>query len=152
MIGIVIATMVSIFGLPMLAKRYTTGRLRAVLLAVPTSLFGVVVGTVIEHAIIRTAGSRTTTVGDTAEISGDLPRIIWLDDDVDLPPFDGDTLGKIAPFAVILAAIGLVETLMTLKLVDQITQTDGMPNKEAVAQVGPLDAQSVSQPASQPAS
>ena len=44
------------------------------------------------------------------------------------------TLGFIAPYALILAAIGLIESLMTLNLIDELTETHGNGNKECVAQ------------------
>ena len=49
-------------------------------------------------------------------------------------PFNLETLSIIFPYAVILAAIGLIESLLTLRLVDEITETRGHGNKECVAQ------------------
>jgi len=49
-------------------------------------------------------------------------------------PFSLETLGFIFPYAAILAAIGLIESLMTLNLVDELTQTRGNANKECIAQ------------------
>jgi SulP family sulfate permease len=49
-------------------------------------------------------------------------------------PFSLETLMIIFPYAVILAAIGLIESLLTLRLVDEITETRGRGNKECVAQ------------------
>ena len=49
-------------------------------------------------------------------------------------PFSMDTLSFIMPFAMILAAIGLIESLMTLNLIDEITETRGHANRECVAQ------------------
>jgi len=49
-------------------------------------------------------------------------------------PFDFKTLAFIFPYAVILSAIGLIESLMTLNLIDELTQTRGNGNKECVAQ------------------
>ena len=45
-----------------------------------------------------------------------------------------ETLGFIAPYAFILAAIGLIESLMTLNLIDELTETHGNGNKECIAQ------------------
>ena len=49
-------------------------------------------------------------------------------------PMNLETLGIILPYAFILAAIGLIESLLTLSLVDELTQTRGRGNKECVAQ------------------
>ncbi|MCK4738489.1 MAG: SulP family inorganic anion transporter, partial [Deltaproteobacteria bacterium] len=49
-------------------------------------------------------------------------------------PLNLQTLGFIAPYALILAAIGLIESLMTLTLIDELTKTHGHGNKECVAQ------------------
>ncbi|OBQ46548.1 SulP family inorganic anion transporter [Halodesulfovibrio spirochaetisodalis] len=49
-------------------------------------------------------------------------------------PFTLETLLFIAPYACILAAIGLIESLMTLNLIDELTDTHGRGNKECVAQ------------------
>jgi SulP family sulfate permease len=64
-----------------------------------------------------------------ASISGSLP-------DFAIPniPFTLETLYIILPYSVILALIGLIESLLTLNLVDELTETTGKPNKESVAQ------------------
>ena len=49
-------------------------------------------------------------------------------------PFNWQTLAIIFPFAAILAAIGLIESLLTLSLIDELTETRGRGNKECVAQ------------------
>lgn len=49
-------------------------------------------------------------------------------------PFTLETLAFIAPYALILAAIGLIESLMTLTLIDELTDTHGHGNRECVAQ------------------
>lgn len=51
-------------------------------------------------------------------------------------PFNWETLAFIGPYALILAAIGLIESLMTLNLVDELTETRGQSNRECVAQGG----------------
>ena len=71
----------------------------------------------------------TATVGDLASIEGSLPVF-------HLPavPFTLDTLIIILPFAFILAAIGLIESLLTLSLIDEVTGTRGRGNRECVGQ------------------
>ena len=49
-------------------------------------------------------------------------------------PFNLETLVIIFPYAVILAAIGLIESLLTLRLIDEITETRGHGNRECVGQ------------------
>ncbi|MEQ8316803.1 MAG: SulP family inorganic anion transporter [Phycisphaerales bacterium] len=65
-------------------------------------------------------------------ISGGLPRPAWLD--FDLPPFTLETLLIILPFSVVLAGVGLIESLMTMTLVDELTQTRGNGNRECLGQ------------------
>lgn len=49
-------------------------------------------------------------------------------------PFTWETLTFVTPYALILAAIGLIESLMTLSLIDELTDTHGSGNRECVAQ------------------
>jgi len=71
----------------------------------------------------------TKTVGDLASIEGGLPRF-------HLPsvPLTFETLEIIFPYAVILAAVGLIESLLTLSLIDDVTNTRGRGNRECVGQ------------------
>ncbi|WP_336689946.1 MULTISPECIES: SulP family inorganic anion transporter [unclassified Chryseobacterium] len=92
---------------------------------VPSSLiailivFGVVVG----------FGIHTKTVADIAHISGNLPTF-----HIPEIPFSLETLQIIFPYALIMAGVGLIESLLTLSMVDEITNSKGNTNKEAVAQ------------------
>lgn len=65
-------------------------------------------------------------------ISGGLPRPAWWD--FSLPPMNLATLWIILPFSLILAGVGLIESLMTLTLVDELTETRGRSNRECVGQ------------------
>ncbi|MFG0260124.1 MAG: SulP family inorganic anion transporter, partial [Phycisphaerales bacterium JB041] len=65
-------------------------------------------------------------------ISGGLPRPAWWD--FAMPPATLATLWIILPYSVILAAVGLIESLMTLTLVDELTDTRGSSNRECVGQ------------------
>ncbi|MFK7884982.1 MAG: SulP family inorganic anion transporter [Phycisphaerales bacterium] len=69
---------------------------------------------------------------DEVGISGGLPRPVWLD--YILPPLNWETLRIILPFSIILAGVGLIESLMTLTLVDELTETRGSGNRECVGQ------------------
>jgi SulP family sulfate permease len=68
-------------------------------------------------------------VGDLASIHGALPSF-------HLPqvPYTWETLRITLPYALVLATIGLVETLLTLNLIDELTDTTGQPNRESMAQ------------------
>ncbi len=65
-------------------------------------------------------------------ISGGLPKLFFWEHS--LPPRSLATLWIILPFAVILAGVGLIESLMTLTLIDEITETRGRGNRECVGQ------------------
>lgn len=71
----------------------------------------------------------TQTVGDLASISGGLP-----DFHIPTVPFTFETLAIIFPVAVTLAAIGLIESLLTLTLIDEITETRGRTSQECIGQ------------------
>jgi SulP family sulfate permease len=71
----------------------------------------------------------TKVVGDVASISGGLPSF-----HIPMVPFTFETLMIILPYSIILAAIGLIESLLTLRLIDEITETRGRGNKECIGQ------------------
>jgi len=80
------------------------------------------------------AGIGGATAGATATsgISGGLPQLFFLQ--YEMVPLDLVTLKIIWPFAVILCGVGLIESLMTLSLIDDITQTRGRGNRECIGQ------------------
>jgi len=71
----------------------------------------------------------TPTVGDLASIEGGLPTF-----SIPAVPFTLETLYIILPYSFILAAIGLIESLLTLSLIDEVTNTRGRGNRECVGQ------------------
>jgi len=71
----------------------------------------------------------TRTVGDLASIKGGLPQF-----HIPEVAFNLETLKIIFPYAIILAAIGLIESLLTLSLIDEVTNTRGRGNRECVGQ------------------
>jgi SulP family sulfate permease len=75
------------------------------------------------------AGIETKTVGDLASIKGGLPNFHLPD-----VPMDWHTLSIIFPYSLILATIGLIESLLTLNLIDEMTQTRGKPNRASIGQ------------------
>ncbi len=113
LLGLVLLTMLIIYGLPKLTK------------AVPASLVAIL----IIFALVTFFDIPTKTVGDIASIQGSFPPFHIPD-----IPWTLETLGIIFPFAAIVAGVGLIESLLTLNIVDEITETRGSGNKEAVAQ------------------
>ncbi|MBF9253535.1 SulP family inorganic anion transporter [Pontibacter sp. 172403-2] len=113
MLGLVVLTMAIIFLLPKLTK------------AVPAALTAIVV----VSAIVIGFNLDTRTVGDMASVGGGFPAF-----HIPAVPFNLETLKIIFPYAFILAGIGLLESLLTLTLVDEITQTRGRSNQESAAQ------------------
>ncbi len=71
----------------------------------------------------------TVTVGDLASIKGGLPTF-----HIPAVPFNFETLMIILPYSFILAAVGLIESLLTLSLIDEVTNTRGRGNRECMGQ------------------
>jgi SulP family sulfate permease len=92
---------------------------------VPASLVAIIV----VFAVVMGFGIETKTVKDIASISGGFPPF-------HLPavPFNLDMLKVIFPYSLIMAGVGLIESLLTLNVVDEITGTRGRGNKECIAQ------------------
>ena len=111
--GLVLLTIVIIWGLPKLTK-VVPGSLMAILL-----VFG----------LVALFGWETRTIGDIASIKGAFPPF-----HIPEVPFSFETLTIIFPYAAVVAGVGLIESLLTLNIVDEITETRGRGNKEAVAQ------------------
>lgn len=68
------------------------------------------------------------TLGDMAHIAGGLPALRW-----PAVPMTLETLLVVLPYAVLIAVVGLLETLLTLNLTDEITATRGQPDRECLA-------------------
>ena len=111
--GLVLLAMLIIWGLPKLTK------------AIPASLTSILV----VFGVVAALGLDTKTVGDMASIKGGFPPF-----HIPSVPFNWETLEIIFPFSLIMAGVGLIESLLTLNIVDEITETRGRSNKEAVAQ------------------
>jgi SulP family sulfate permease len=112
-LGFVLLTMVIIWGLPKITK------------AVPASLMAILS----VFGIVAAFGIETRTVGDIASIAGGFPPF-----HIPSVPFSIETLVIIFPYAAIMAGVGLIESLLTLNIIDEITETRGRGNKEAAAQ------------------
>ncbi|HKJ05617.1 MAG TPA: SulP family inorganic anion transporter [Geopsychrobacteraceae bacterium] len=113
MLGMVLLTMLIIHFLPKLTR------------AIPSSLVAIVVVTAIAHGM----NLDIRMVGDLASLAGGLPQF-----HLPLVPLTLDNILIILPYSVILAAIGLIESLMTMTLVDELTETRGRGNKECIGQ------------------
>lgn len=115
MLGLVALTIAIVLLLPKLTK------------AVPASLVAIVV----VFLLVLGLNIDTKTVADIASVGGGFPPF-----HIPNLPFTLDTLQIIFPYALIMAAVGLTEGLLTLNLVDEITETKGNGNRECLAQGG----------------
>ena len=93
--------------------------------AIPAPLAAILVVTGLALGL----GLDVRSVGDMASIAGGLPEFA-----IPAVPLNWETLTIIFPYAVILAAIGLIESLLTLTVIDEITDTRGRGNRECVGQ------------------
>ncbi len=111
--ALVVLTMIIIWGLPKLSK------------AIPSSLVAILV----VFGIVTAFDFDTKTVGDLASISGSFPPF-------HLPniALSWEAFSIVLPYSAIIAGVGLIESLLTLNIVDEITETRGRGNKEAMAQ------------------
>ncbi len=119
MLGLVGLTMAIMVVLPKISK------------AIPAALVGILV----VSGIVIFGGIETETVksfiqaGGGTGIKAGLPTF-----NIPVIPLNFDTLKFIFPYALILASVGLIESLMTLNLVDELTETRGSGNRECAAQ------------------
>ena len=124
MIGLVGLTMAIMFGLPQITKKLPEA-LVAILVVSAIVIFG--------DLEVATVGSFIRDGGGEG-LKGGLPLPQWAT--FEKIPLNFETLKFIGPYALILAAIGLIESLMTLNLIDELTETRGNSNKECIAQGG----------------
>jgi len=124
MIGLVALTMGIMFGLPKVTKKLPEA-LIAILVVSAIVIFG--------NLDVATVGSFIRDGGGEG-LKGGLPS--FQTDIFNKVPFTWETLKFIGPYALILAAIGLIESLMTLNLIDELTETRGNTNRECLAQGG----------------
>ncbi|MBT9395405.1 SulP family inorganic anion transporter [Hymenobacter sp. NST-14] len=112
MAGLVALTMAIVYLLPRLTK------------AVPSSLVAIIV----VSALVIGGNLPTKSVGDIASIAGGLPTL-------HLPqvPYTWATLALVLPYAILMALVSLTESLLTLTVVDEMTDTRGRGNQECVA-------------------
>ena len=113
MLGLVALAIVVMLILPKINKSIPAG-LTAILLV---------------FLVVIALGIRSRTVGDIASISAGFPPF-----HIPGVPFSFETLKTIFPYASIMAGVGLLESLLTIKLIDQITGSKGNSNRECLAQ------------------
>ena len=113
MLGLVVFTVAIIMIFPKITK------------AVPASLVAIIVVFIVVYVF----NIETKQVLDIASVSGSLPPF-----HIPQVPFTWETLTIIFPFGLTMAAVGLTEGLLTLNLVDEITETKGNSNRECLAQ------------------
>ena len=116
MVGLTLLTMGIIWLFPKLPK---LGKIIPAPLASIMIVSGLVIGFDLD----------TRTVGDLASVAGGLPTF-----HIPMVPFTLDTLMIILPVSLTLAAIGLIESLLTLTLIDELTGTRGRTSQECVGQ------------------
>ncbi|TYC16216.1 SulP family inorganic anion transporter [Bizionia gelidisalsuginis] len=122
MIGLVALTMAIIWLLPKLTTK------------IPASLTAILVTTllvVFSGLDVTTVGSYIIEGGGTG-LKGEFPTPnleLW-----ENLPINLDTLSFILPYAFLAASVGLIESLMTMNLVDELTETRGNGNRECIAQ------------------
>ncbi len=116
MVGLTFLTMFIIWALPKVPK---VGKL------VPASLASIGIVT----ALVIGLDLQTRTVGDLASVAGGLPTFHVPD-----VAWDLEVLMTILPVSITLAAIGLIESLLTLTLIDEITETRGRASQECFGQ------------------
>ena len=84
----------------------------------------------------NSTGVREEIANDQTEnaggISGGLPQLFFMQ--YEMVPLNWDTFVIIFPFAIVLCGVGLIESLMTLTLIDEITETRGQGNRECIGQ------------------
>jgi len=122
MIGLVLLTMALIFFLPRISKKIPAALLAIIVVALLTSFTNMDVGTV--GSFIRDGGG--------SGLKGGLPAFQLHLFSV-LPTISGHW-ATVLTTAVLLASVGLIESLMTLNLIDDMTETRGSGNRECVAQ------------------
>ena len=113
MLGLVLLTMMIMHFLPKFTRALPAGLVAIVVVSL-LAIFG---------------GLDTKSVGDIAKIAGGFPPF-----HIPTVPFNLETLQIIFPYAIILAAIGLIESLLTMSVIDEMTDTRGQGNRVSIGQ------------------
>ncbi|HEU4789192.1 MAG TPA: SulP family inorganic anion transporter [Flavobacterium sp.] len=113
MLGLVALTIAIVIGFPKLTKK------------IPASLVAIFV----VFIVVLVLNIDTKTVKDIASVSGGFPPF-----HIPNIPLNFNTLQIVLPYALVMAGVGLTEGLLTLNLVDELTDTKGNSNRECIAQ------------------
>ncbi len=113
MIGLVVLSMFIMYLLPKYTKR------------VPSALVSIIVISFISFIF----SLNTRTIGSIASVSAGLPAF-----HIPMVPISLESISIVLPYAFLMAAVGLIETLLTVNVVDEMTNTRGRANKESVGQ------------------
>lgn len=116
MLGLVICSMAIIYFLPKITKKIPSALAAIIILTIVVQVF---------HIDTRVVSNMV----NNQHMSAGLPSFAFIQ-----VPLNFHTLKIILPYAIILCVIGLSESLMTLSLIDEITNTRGRANKECIAQ------------------
>ena len=105
---------------------------------VPSSLVAITMATVIEHLIFRTAHiGETVLIGDISTLSDGFPKIIFWDNKYVLPSLlEWKTWQIITPPAILTALVGMIECVMTIEVIDDLSNTRHLPVTQQLASAG----------------
>jgi MFS superfamily sulfate permease-like transporter len=108
---------------------------------IPASVAAVTISTILEYVLVRPLGYQTYTVNDFGPMQPNRALLpIWVKSehgggyDTTLPPVDTKLLGEIFLTAFFTAFIGLFESLLTMQIIDELTESKGSANREACGQ------------------
>lgn len=113
MIAFIALSMTIVYFMPKITKK------------IPSALMAIL-GVSLISAVL---GISTKTLGDIASISGGLPAL-----HIPAVPLTLESFIIVLPYAILMAAVGLIETLLTVNVVDEMTNTRGKANHESIAQ------------------
>jgi SulP family sulfate permease len=103
---------------------------------VPSSLIAILAGVGLEYLIRATSDFHTPRVAEFSDLSGGLPSVFWKDERYPLPPLNGETFGIVIGPALAFAAVIIVEELLTMQMVDEITDTKTTAPDQQIAVLG----------------
>ncbi len=122
MLALVAVTMGIIYALPKFTKAVPASLIAILSITGLAQLFSINTPTVIDFVREHSGNVSATLAGSWPQLA--VPNV----------PFTLETIWIIAPYAAILAAIGLIESLLTLTVIDEMTQTRGRSNQECIGQ------------------
>lgn len=122
MLGLVFSTMAIIYFLPKLTKAVPASLVAIISITLLVPFLGLDSPTIVDYL-------RTMTGDASASLAGNMPSF-----SIPTVPLTLETLFIILPYSIVLAAVGLIESLLTLTLVDELTETRGRGNRECAAQ------------------